>query len=72
MAAEHQEHHHEKHPHGHEHHPAPFWKRLHRDWRCWVALVLMLAAMSAYVLSDDESILPGGQFQQPMPAAAGP
>jgi hypothetical protein len=61
-----------EHGHHHEHRHGPFWKRLHRDWRVWVALVLMLAAMLAYVLSDDESLQPGGGIKQPMPAAAGP
>ncbi len=30
-------------------------KGIHKDWRAWVALVLMLGAMAAYVLSMDES-----------------
>jgi len=33
------------------------WKP-HKDWRVWVALVLMLAAIAGYVLSLDESIIP--------------
>ena len=40
----------------HEHHP--YWKRAHHDWRFWVALVLMLAAMLIYVMTDDLSIAP--------------
>jgi hypothetical protein len=56
----------------HEHHAGPLRKRLHRDWRTWVVVLLMLAAMAAYVLSDNESLQPGGGTQQPMPAAAGP
>ena len=48
------------HPHNHVHHHGPAWKRLHRDWRVWVAVGLMLAAMVAYVVSQDESIRPGG------------
>jgi hypothetical protein len=47
------------------HHPAhrdqlPYWKRAHRDWRVWVALVFMLVAMAIYVLSDDLAFLPHG------------
>jgi hypothetical protein len=54
--------------HKHEH----VSKRLlHKDWRVWTALALMLAAMLVYVLSDDESLQLGGPPQQPMPAAAG-
>ena len=30
-------------------------KGIHKDWRAWVALLLMLGAMAAYVLSMDES-----------------
>jgi hypothetical protein len=56
----------------HEHHHGPAWKRAHRDWRVWVALVLMLAAMFAYVMSDDESLQPGGVVQKPVPAAPAP
>jgi hypothetical protein len=57
----------ENHAHGHT------WKRrLHRDWRLWVVVALMLAAMFAYVMSDDESLqFGGGPPQQPVPAATG-
>jgi len=44
----------------HRHHPtpesesaAPYWKRAHHDWRFWVGLVLMLLAITVYVLSDN-------------------
>jgi hypothetical protein len=33
------------------------WK-LHKDWRAWLALFLMLAAILMYVLSLDDSIVP--------------
>ena len=42
---------------------------IHKDWRAWTAVGLMLGAMIAYVLSDDESIQPGGADGQEMPAA---
>jgi hypothetical protein len=38
--------------------PRPCWKRAHRDWRIWVALVFMLVAITIYVLSDDLALLP--------------
>jgi hypothetical protein len=45
---------------------------LHRDWRAWVIVGLMLAAMFAYVMSDDESLrFGGGPPQEPVPAATG-
>ena len=36
----------------------PYWKRAHHDWRFWVGLVLMLAAITIYVMSDDLALLP--------------
>jgi len=36
----------------------PYWRRAHHDWRFWVALVLMLVAITIYVLSDDLAFLP--------------
>jgi hypothetical protein len=43
------------------HHDTPaYWRRAHRDWRFWVALVFMLAAISIYFLSDDMALLRHG------------
>ena len=39
----------------------PYWTRAHRDWRVWVALFFMMAAITIYVLSDDLSFFPGGK-----------
>ena len=36
---------------------AAYWKRMHHDWRMWVGLVFMLAAITIYVLSDDLALL---------------
>ena len=45
-------------PHHHRHpatgHPR---KKLHKDWRVWVAIILMLAAIVIYVLTLDDSLL---------------
>ncbi len=41
-------------PHGQR----PYWKRAHHDWRFWLGLVLMLAAIAIYVMSDDLAFLP--------------
>lgn len=46
-----------------------WWKRLHRDWRVWAAVALMLLAMVVYVLTMDEAVEPGKGVQQPVPAA---
>jgi hypothetical protein len=45
-------------------------KGVHRDWRFWVAVLLMLAAMGAYVATMDEALVPGGQVGAEMPADA--
>lgn len=43
----------------------------HKDWRLWTAVVLMLAAMFAYVISDDEALAPNAEPEdQTVPAAA--
>ena len=39
---------------------SPYWKRAHHDWRFWVGLVLMFAAITIYVMSDNLSFLPHG------------
>jgi hypothetical protein len=49
----------------------PYWKRAHHDWRFWVGLVFMFAAITIYVLSDDLALLPRGQPQQPRSGAVG-
>jgi hypothetical protein len=36
----------------------PYWKRAHHDWRFWAALLLMIAAMIVYVMSEDLSLRP--------------
>ena len=38
----------------------PKRKRLHKDWRVWLAVILMLAAIIIYVLSLDDSLLAFG------------
>ncbi|HEX4147218.1 MAG TPA: hypothetical protein VHY91_27220 [Pirellulales bacterium] len=54
--------------HGHHGHEQKEW-RWHRDWRTWVGVLLMLAAMAAYVLSDSERFGFGGPARPEMPAA---
>ena len=54
-----------KRDHGHYHGPA--WKRLHRDWRVWIVVLLMLAAMAAYLVSYSEVLRPGGGGQPAPP-----
>ena len=42
----------------------PYWTRAHRDWKFWVALSLMLAAMVIYVMSDNLAFRSHRQVQQ--------
>ena len=68
----HHDHHHDHHDHQHhDHHPAKS-KGLHKDWRTWLVVGLMLAAMLAYVLTMDESLQPGAPPGERMPADAAP
>ena len=53
---------------GHDH--ADEKKLIHHDWRFWAAIVLMVLAMVAYVLSFDESFRPGGVDEPEVPMAA--
>ncbi len=48
-----------------------YWKRAHRNPWFWVGLVLMLTAMTIYIVSDDLAFLPHSQPRQPMPVAVG-
>lgn len=54
-----------KHPDHHKHQehrrPGP-----HKDWRVWTAIVLMLGAMAAYIMSMDESEVPDSVPQPAM------
>lgn len=66
--------------HGHKHtheskaisHHKMDWTGLHKDWRTWLVIGLMLAAIGTYVLTLDESIQPGGAVQGGIPATAAP
>jgi len=59
-------------PRDHAHPRHHFWKRAHRDWRVWIAVVLMLAAIFAYVMTNDLSLRPGKRASQPTPAVNAP
>jgi hypothetical protein len=47
-------------PHSHDEHPKPRGRGLHRDWRIWAFVLLMLLAMIIYLATLDERIVPGG------------
>ncbi|MEO6940450.1 MAG: hypothetical protein ABI444_09970 [Candidatus Kapaibacterium sp.] len=50
----------------------PKWRRIHHDWRFWVGLVLILAAMVIYIMSQDLSMRPHGKLQPPVPENVAP
>jgi len=54
-----------------QHDSDPYWRRAHHDWRVWVGLFFMLAAITIYVLSDDLSFFPRIFRQQPVSDARG-
>ncbi len=68
--------HRHKHPHeskaGEHSRPKIDLSGLHKDWRTWLVIALMLAAIGTYVLTLDDSIQPGGAAQGGLPAAAAP
>jgi uncharacterized integral membrane protein len=49
-----------------------FWRHAHRDWRVWTAVLLMLALMLVYVITNNLSHRPGQPPSQPMPAINAP
>ena len=57
--------------HDHSHTPPRHWAKRHA-WKFALVVLLALAAMLAYVMSMDESIVPGGAGQKPAPAASAP
>ena len=59
-----------KHEHDRHHNHSGGKRGVHKDWRAWVAVVLMLAAIVVYVLTMDESLTPEGNDQGAVPAAA--
>jgi len=40
------------------HDRGPYWKRAHHDWKFWVVMVMMFAALAMYVMSNDLSQVP--------------
>jgi hypothetical protein len=64
-----------RHKHGHKSKATPHrqidWTGLHKDWRTWLVIGLMLAAIGTYVLTLDDSIQPPVQGGLPATAAPG-
>jgi len=58
-----------QHPHGEStNRHRPTGQGLHKDWRAWLVVLLMLAAMAVYLLTIDESLRPGVSPEQVSPS----
>jgi hypothetical protein len=65
------------HHHGHKDkashgHPTELWRGAHKDWRVWVVIIVMLAAIGTYVFTLDDSIQAGGPAPQAVSATTAP
>ncbi len=47
----------------------PYWKRAHQDWRFWIGMLLMVVAITVYVMSDDLSLVLHSQPRRPASTA---
>jgi hypothetical protein len=43
-------------------------RAIHKDWRVWTAVILILVAMAVYVLTDNERLTPAPPNPQAAPA----
>jgi uncharacterized integral membrane protein len=50
----------------------PFLKHAHKDWRVWVAALVLIALVLVYVMTNNLSLRSNGSAGQPMPAANAP
>jgi hypothetical protein len=53
--------HHAGHHSDHHHEANSPRRQYHKDWRLWVAVVVILAAMATYVLTNGEVLRPVGR-----------
>lgn len=67
-----------EHGHTHPHHEqgphpkasqqkGPYWRRAHRDWRAWIAVICVGAALYIYITSVDLSLVPGRRHAATVP-----
>jgi hypothetical protein len=49
----------------------PYWKRAHQDWRMWVAVILMIAGMYIYMITEDFAMWPRSWLQHPHQSSLG-
>jgi len=46
-----------------------YWRRAHRDWRFWVVMLMFVAAITLYVMTDNLALVRRSQ-PQPAPSSA--
>ncbi len=56
---------HHHHDHSGQHHEEKQGRQFHKDWRVWVALVVILTALGVYVLTNGEVLRPVPVQPQP-------
>jgi hypothetical protein len=49
----------------------PYWKRAHRDWRIWIGVIVMLAALLIYLATGDLRWRIQGRPPPPVSGAVG-
>ena len=54
-------HHPDEGPHTPSDHSIPYWQRAHKDWRFWVGVGFLIAAIAVYVVTVDLSLVPRAQ-----------
>jgi hypothetical protein len=54
------------------HHHSPTPRSLHKDWRLWIAVALMLVAILTYVFTLDDSVIPVVTTDKPLPTPTAP
>jgi hypothetical protein len=59
-------------PRDHTHPRHHGWRHIHKDWRLWTAVMLMLALILVYVFTVDLSLRPRKSAIPPTPAANAP
>ncbi|MCA9018111.1 MAG: hypothetical protein KDA77_22505 [Planctomycetaceae bacterium] len=57
--------HHPNHPH---HKQDKKKTEMHKDWRTWTVVILMLAGMAAYILTNEEVVVPVDEAPGPVEA----
>jgi len=62
-------HHHSGHHRSSHHHEEKPARQYHKDWRVWVAIVVILVAMGVYVLTNGEVLRPSTPPEPSVPAA---